>query len=214
MNAIKKYRVLGVLLGFAVAPLAFGEAQVAMWKAQDVRFIYRGYVTTYSCEILGRKIRHVLHAVGAHEVTTVRTESCNILQPLGAAPTQTASLRINLMSPAAASDELRSELDRNRGRAELLERFGIRPISNEDFRARWVERDIARESGIRFDAGDCELLQQLREQVLTKLAIKILTHDRSCSRSPHRLRKPTLKVLALIAAPRMDALTHLRREGS
>lgn len=211
MNAIKKSCVLGILLSLAMSPLAFGEPHVAMWKSQDVRFIYRGYVTTYRCQILGSKVRAVLHAIGAHESTTIQAESCNVLQLAGGAPAQVASMRITLVSPALATPELRAELASTAARAELLERFGARSRLDTEFQAVWQQRDLA---SLRMDSGDCELLQQLREQVLSKLAVQILGRDGPCSLSPHRLRKPTLRVLTLLPVPHADTINGFVRDRS
>jgi hypothetical protein len=55
-----------------------------------------------------------------------------------------------------------------------------------------------RAGAAKFDSEDCELLRQLREQVLSKLAVRVLARDRSCSMQ--RLRRPTLKVAVLVPA--------------
>lgn len=207
MISIKRLRVLGVLLCLAIAPFARAEPQTAAWKAQDVRFVYRSSLTIYDCEHLGSKMRQILHAVGAHASTRIQTESCNVLQPAGGTPAQVVSMRIQLTAPALATPELRAELRRESSRHELLKRFGVQTVSSDEFAAVWVKRDLSNMRGLRMDAGDCELLLQVREQVLSKLAVEVVGSDRSCSSSPHRLRRPVLKVLALVPLPHADTMT-------
>lgn len=208
----KRMRILGVLLCLAVAPLARAEPHSAAWKMQDVRFVYRGTLTIYDCEILGSKVRQILDAVGAHESTRVQTESCNVLQPTGGAPAQVVSMRIHLTAPALATAELAAEQASAAARNELLKRLGAQPLALDEFPAAWIERDLSNMRGLKITAGDCELLRQVHEQLLSRLAVRVLRSDRSCSSSPHRLRRPVLKVLALMPLPHADAITQLIRK--
>ena len=214
MIVIKRLRVLGVLLCFAIAPLARAEPQPAAWRVQDVRFVYRGSMTIYDCVHLGLKVRQILDAVGVHESTRIQTESCNVLQPAGGAPTQVVSMRIHLAAPAFATAELKAEQASASARNELLERLGAQRLSASEFAAVWVERDLSNTRGLKMSAGDCELLQQVREQLLSRLAVQVIGRERSCSSSPHRLRRPVLKVLALVPLPHADAMTRLIRDGT
>jgi hypothetical protein len=55
-------------------------------------------------------------------------------------------------------------------------------------------------------------VHHLGAQVLDKLAIEIVEQDASCSRSPHRLRKPILRILTLVPAASPDSTISLARD--
>jgi hypothetical protein len=96
------------------------------------------------------------------------------------------------------TSELKSEAENFESRRVLLERLGVTVHGAQEFPADWRALDIARVRAVKFGPADCELLRQLRVQVLSKLAVKVIAHDRSCS--IQRLRSPTLKIAVLVPA--------------
>jgi hypothetical protein len=204
MNSIIGRAACVLLSPFVIAGAARAEGEQALWRTQEINFTYRGYTTIYDCRTLSTKVSQLLFAVGARQGTSIRAESCAVMQPFGGAPTQMASMRINVTSPTLATAEAESALARDSSRRVLLNRLGVQSAPEEAFPAFWGRLDLARIDRARFRASDCELLQQIADQVLPKMAITVENMN-SCSMSPHRLSKPTLKVLALLPAPETDA---------
>jgi hypothetical protein len=204
MNAFVGRAACALLSLFAIAAAARGESEQALWRTQEINFTYHGYTTIYDCRTLSTKVSQLLFAAGARQGTSIRAESCAVMQPFGGAPTQMASMRINVTSPTLATAEAESDLARDSGRRALLNRLGVQSVPSAAFPAFWGSLDLARIDRANFRASDCELLQQIADQVLPKMAITVENMN-SCSMSPHRLSKPTLKVLALLPAPETDA---------
>jgi hypothetical protein len=205
MNAIFRHAILVLLCLCAISAMAGGNTEQALWRTQEINFIYRGYMTTYDCRTLSTKVSRLLLAVGARQGTSVKTEACNVVQPFGGTPTQLATMRLSVTSPARANAEMKSEIARDSSRRTLLSRLGVQIAPAEEFLAFWASMDVARIEHPTFSASDCELLEQFAAQVLPKMAIAV-EYRKSCSSSPHRLSKPTLKVLALLPMPPADAV--------
>ena len=194
-----------IVVSSAMLP-AHAESQRALWKTQQIRFVYRGYTTMYACSVLEAKVRQILGALGAQDGTKVDAQHCNVVHAASTAAMQTASLQIDVVSAAPATPELKNTLASQSSRRELLSRLGVEQATADEFPAEWHGVDVASLRQIRLTAGDCELIRQLRDQVFPKLAIQVIASDRSCSLAPHRLREPRLKVLALLPATQPDAL--------
>ena len=185
-----------LVTGLVAMATASAHTQAAYWRTQDIKFVYRGHGSLYECTSLRNKVAQVLSEIGAKVGTRVDPLGCQIAQ--SEVPSQLATLRITIVSPAPATNELKQELARLDSRRELLDRVGATPPSTEEFPADWQDVDVARTSAARFGSEDCDLLRQLREQVLAKLAVKMLAFDRTCS--SQRMRLPTLKVAVLVPA--------------
>jgi len=189
-------RFLLAILAMSIAgSAAHAHQQVAFWRSQDVRFVYRGQATIYDCEALRQKIRQVLSEIGAHIGTRVEPVGCHVTRAADV-PAQMASFQIRVVSPAPASTHIEQERAKLDSRRALLGRLGVATESAHEFPADWRSVDVVRSGAVRFDGSDCELLRQLREQVLSKLAVKVLAQDRRCSMQ--RLRLPTLTVAVLV----------------
>lgn len=183
----------------AGSAVAMPEAQSAVWRTQDIRFHYRGQLTVYDCASLELKVRQLLVALGAHPVTRVEPQSCNVVH-LPNASTQVASMRIRLVSPALATQVPAVEAAASATRSELLRHLGIDEAPSGTFTATWQRIDVAAIEPLNLSSGDCELLSQLGAQVVPHLAVRIESRNRLCSSSPQRLTPPRLKVTALVAA--------------
>lgn len=185
-----------LMMGLLFAAAANAHTQAAYWRTQDIKFVYRGQSSLYDCVSLRNKVARVLGEIGAQVGTRIEQLSCHISH--SEAPSQLATLRITIVSPAPATTELKQELASLASRRALLERVGAAAPSTEEFAADWQDVDVARTSAARLGSEDCDLLRQLREQVLSKLAVRVLTYDRTCS--TQRLRPPKLKVAVLVPA--------------
>lgn len=192
--------------------VARGETEHGLWKSQQIEMLYRGRITMYDCDVLRHKVQQVLGTIGAHESTEVNTTNCSNLLLSANSSVQVATLHISIVSPARVTPQLRAELARDWSRQELLDRLGAKHVPSEEFPVYWRSVDVAGDERLKLTARDCELLQQLRKQVLPKLAVKVMARDSHCSTSPQRLRAPRLKIMALMPVPSPDAIDNAHLE--
>lgn len=171
--------------------------QSAVWHSQELRFDYRGTMTLYDCDALVHKVRQILVALGAHRRSRVEPIVCHVVH-LPSVSTQTASMRITVTSPVP--EDLAKPSPGEESRRQLLAHLGVQPEPHGELVAAWQDVDVAAIRPLRLSAADCELLRQLRKHVLDHLAVRVVAADQSCSSSPHYLRRPVLKVAALLPA--------------
>lgn len=184
----------------AIAPAAVmanssDEAVTAVWKAQQVNFEYRGYSTTYSCRSLEEKLQIILRSVGAHESVRLQSYICD--QQLGI-----ARFQISMQSPVIASEENIRELTTHDSKDQLVARVKggqlPGPADLERFPAVWKKVSFARDRDMRLERGDCELVQQLRRQILPHMSVQIVKDNISCSSAFGNITAPRLTVSALV----------------
>jgi hypothetical protein len=184
--------------GVAVADApAEGESVEAVWKAQQVNFEYRGYSTAYSCRSLEDKLELILRTVGAREDVQLRSYACD--EQIGI-----ARFQISLQSPVVASEQNVREQTTHDAKGELVARVkGEKLPSAADlprFTAVWKTVSFARDPRMRLERGDCELVQQLRRQILPRMSVHILKDNVRCSSSMGNIGPPRLTVSALVPA--------------
>jgi hypothetical protein len=168
----------------------------AIWRRQVVSFEYRADETTYSCRILWQKISGMLLYVGARTAAPFEGFQCNDFAG-------TVRLQIALESPVEATPEnLRAATDYDT-RDLLVARLqgGQLPTAGDvaRFPAAWTTLAL-RESHMQLTSADCELVQQLRRQVLPKLSVEVVQEPARCVPTLSRGRAPALKVRALLVA--------------
>jgi len=187
----------------ALAPAAVlanptDEQVTAVWKAQQLNFEYRGYSTTYSCRSLEDKLEIILRTVGARENVRLQSYVCD--ERVGV-----ARFQIAMQSPVVATEENIRELTTHDSKDELVARVNGEqlPAANdlERFPAVWKKVSFARDRDMRLERGDCELVQQLRRQILPRMAVRIVTDKTSsCSSAFGNVGSPRLTVSALVPA--------------
>jgi hypothetical protein len=180
----------------AAAP-AEGETVEAVWKAQQVNFEYRGYSTIYSCQSLEDKLAVILRSVGAREDLQLRSYACN--EEIGV-----ARFQVLLQSPVAASEANIREITTHAAKDELVARVnGEKLATPEDlprFTAVWKTVSFARDQDMRLERGDCELVKQLRREILPRLSVQVVKDNVRCSSSMGNVGRPRLIVSALVPA--------------
>jgi hypothetical protein len=166
----------------------------AVWKPQRVNFVYRGYSTLYTCSGLRHKLRKILTTVGARDGLELRAYSCDDAL-------STARFQIVLISPVEATPENIEQLTAYDGRDELVARVrGERLATAEDverFPAVWKTISFARSRQMKLAPGDCELVQQLRQHILPRMSVHIVSDRVRCSQFGN-IGKPQLTVSALV----------------
>jgi hypothetical protein len=192
---------LAVLLALDPATVLANPTEqevTAVWKAQQMNFEYRGYSTTYSCRSLEDKLEIILRTVGARENVRLQSYVCD--EQVGI-----ARFQISMQSPVVASDENIRELTTHDSKDELVARVNGEQLPNandvERFPAVWKEVSFARDRDMRLERGDCELVQQLRRQILPRMSVRIVKDKtNSCSSAFGNVGSPRLTVSALVPA--------------
>lgn len=174
------------------------ENVTAVWKAQQVNFEYRGYSTTYSCRSLEDKLTMILRTVGAREDVQLRSYVCD--EQLGI-----ARFQVSMQSPVVASEENVREITSHDSKDELIARVNGEKLASaadvERFPAVWKTVSFSRDRTLRLERGDCELVQQLRQQILPRMSIQVVKDNLRCSSSLGNVGPPRLTVSALVPAP-------------
>jgi hypothetical protein len=185
-----------MLIACFVTSLARAEQVVqAVWKTIQVRFTYRATTTYYSCSSLRDTVASVLHSIGARDNVRVRTQTCDEFS-------NESTMLITLESPVEATQANVEQLTTYSSVDELTARVrGERLRTAQDlarFAAEWKTVSFTRNRIARLQASDCELLRQLRDQVFSKLAVRVDRDHLRCSMFG-AIGRPRLTVTALMA---------------
>lgn len=166
----------------------------AVWLPQVVNFTYQADDTVYTCSSLWQKVTGILAHLGARRTAPVERTTCDDFA-------HTVRLQIALESPAAATEQTLLAMTDYDSTDMLAARVrGMQLPSAGDvprFPAAWTTLTL-RNPAMRLTAGDCELVHQLRKQVLPKLSVEVLNEPTRCT--PNLARggmPPKMKVRAL-----------------
>jgi hypothetical protein len=170
----------------------------AVWKVQSLSFAYSGYATVYSCDALLDKVRGILQSLGARDTLRIRSLGCADMVTHG-------RMEITLESPVEATPKNIQALTTYDSKQELVARVrNERLATAEDvqhFPAIWKTISMTRDRSLKLGPSDCELVEQLRRDVLPHMSIRV-EHDRlRCSPVFGNIGQPQLRVAALVALP-------------
>jgi hypothetical protein len=171
----------------------------AVWKVQSFNFVFGGYTTTYSCNTLARRVRNVLMSVGVPDSITISMLDCADLNG-------GARMQITLASPVEATPENVRALTSHDSRDELIAKLRNEPLETaadlKRFAASWTEVSLSKAVKPRLEPGDCELVRQIRRDVLPRLSVRVLREDLNCTNGGFvRFTPPRLTVSALLPVP-------------
>lgn len=166
----------------------------AVWYAQSLNFRFQGASVTYSCAGLQSRLVAILRTVGVQNSKAV---SC-----LGNSQARNLEVRVqtqHALEATAANIEAATRFD---GKRRLLAHLrGEQLPSAADvprFSARWQRIDLHRQRKLVLLPGDCELLQQVRDQLFPKLAIVVERDGLNCHSGSATRIGPRLRVVALL----------------
>ncbi len=194
----------GSMLLPLVARAAENSAPVqATWKAEEIRYSYTGFTTAYSCDAAEDRLKAILRALGAHEQTRVSAQGCDFNRP-------SRNFFINITTavpvPLADSKTDNSKPVAGNSRDELLKRLGVAPkVLDETFAAQWKTIELSRDRKLDLQPGDCELMEGVRDHVLPKLSVKVVTDRVNCVPRQLTYQTPELTVSALVPVATPDA---------
>ncbi len=172
---------LAVVAVWAVPALAaeLAETQAetqAVWTPKEASFTYMGFTTKYSCEGLVSKVKTVLLSLGARRSDlTVYGTGC--LDPGRPAPAPGVKVRMNVLVPAGSS-----------GDATAVAAY-------------WKPVRVQLDSDPLSEAGECELVEQIKQKLLPLFSTRNVEFKPDCV--PHQLSPggTRLQAQVLVAEP-------------
>jgi hypothetical protein len=200
---------LAGLLGALALNCASGaqDEVAAVFKAHELRFVYRSLVNPLDCNQLRNHIAGILRAVGARDDIKVVVTNCELFlspdQDPGwdswdrASPLdrfgysrerlQLSNVRVELMFPVEATPAVLAEIDKDKSRRELISRVTGNPAAalNDPIIFPTQRREVTLSySTIRLRPEDCELLEQMIPTVFRQLDVKVVSRQLYCD--PHQ----------------------------
>jgi hypothetical protein len=169
----------------------------AIWLPQVVSFTYHADDTFYTCSSLWQKVTGILAHLGARTMAPFHRIRCDDFA-------HTVRLQIALESPAEATPANILAVTTYDSEDLLVARLQGKQLPTAAdvprFPAAWTTHSF-RNAEMRLTAGDCELVHQLRKQVLPKLSVQVLNEPTRCAASLSRGgMPPKMKVRALTVA--------------
>jgi hypothetical protein len=173
----------------------------AVWKVQSLSFAYSGYATVYSCDALLDKVRVILQSLGARDSLRIRSFGCTDMVTHG-------RMEITLESPVEATPSNIEAITTYDSKQELLARVRneelVRAEDVQRFPATWKTVSMTRDRSLKLGPSDCELVEQLRRDVLPRMSIRVEYDRLRCSTVFGNIGQPQLRVAALVALPEPD----------
>jgi hypothetical protein len=166
----------------------------AIWLPQVVNFTYQADDTYYTCNSLWQKVSGILAHLGARRTAPADRITCDDFA-------HTVRLQIALESPAEATPANLLAITDYDSQDMLVARLRGKQLPSANdvprFPAAWTTLSL-RSPQMQLTAGDCELVNQLRKQVLPKMSVQVLNEPARCSAVLSRGgMPPKMKVRAL-----------------
>ena len=159
------------------APVESAPPTWAVWTPKELRFVYLGFTSHYSCDGLADKMRAIVRQLGARSDLKIREVPCS--GQLGR-PTEFPGVTVNMnvLVPWDAASA-------NAAATPVPAHWKLVEIS--------TERDPLRE------AGDCELIEQVKSRVLPLFTTRNVEYHSTCIPNQLQIGGTQLKAEVLIA---------------
>jgi hypothetical protein len=157
--------VAGVYVSAACAAAAADSEnpQLAAWTPTELRFIYQGFTTRYSCDGLRDQVRSALLVLGARKDLTVHAAACS--SPPGRPdPFPGVTIKMQVLKPLAAN--------------------AASPDAGA-VAAHWQTVDLRLDRDAVSESGNCELLEQIKQSILPLFTTRNVEYSSNCV--PHQL---------------------------
>jgi hypothetical protein len=161
----------GLLLGLPAAAADTGApaaaaatAQPAVWTQKQLNFLFQGFTAHYSCDGLETKIKHVIKELGARGDFEVHSYGCGTSGRPD--PFPSVSIKMSVLQPAPAAT-----------------------AATDIVPAHWQRVDLHLDRDPVWEAGDCELLEQIKQKLLPLFATRDIDFASNCV--PHQLNLGT-----------------------
>ena len=156
------------------AAAARGEA--AVWTPKELTFVYQGFTTKYSCDGLRDKVRDILLQLGAREDLQVNASPCSSLGRPD--PFPGVRIKMNVLQPAGDKSAT---------------------AGTQSVPAHWKAVDLTPERDAVSAAGDCELVEQVKQSILPLFATRNVQYSSNCV--PHQLQVGATQLRAEVLVP-------------
>ena len=149
----------------------------AVWTPKELRFVYMGFTSHYSCDGLRDKMRVILLQLGARPDMKLRETPC--AGQLGR-PTEFPGVTVNMnvLTPFDAAKTNAAET----------------PLP-----AHWKSVEISTDRDPLREAGDCELVEQVKSHVLPLFTTRNIEYRSTCIPNQLQVGGTLLKAEVLIA---------------
>jgi hypothetical protein len=189
---------LTLLTAFLSAPLFAADdtgSVSAVWTPKEMRFVYLGFTSKYSCDGLADRMRKVLLLLGARKDLKVSPSGCS--SPFGRPdPFPGVTIRMSVLEPAAQAPTEAGPNGAGSANAATGGNAGAAPVP-----AHWKMIDV--NSALAHDplwqAGQCELLEQVKQSVLPKFRTRNVVYQSTCV--PNQLNVGATQLRAEILVP-------------
>jgi hypothetical protein len=161
----------------AEAPAAASAPTWAVWTPKELRFVYMGFTSHYSCDGLRDKMRAILLQLGARPDFDIRAVPCS--GDFGR-PSEFpgVTVKMNVLTP----------WDSTRANA------AVTPVP-----AHWKLVELSTDRDPLREAGDCELIEQVKPRVLPLFSTRNIDYHSTCIPNQLSVGGTQLKAEVLIA---------------
>lgn len=156
-------------------------SESAVWTPKELSFLYQGVTAKYSCDGLRAKLRSVLLRLGAREDLELREGGCT--SSGGPDPFPSVKIKMNVLQPAVPAAA------------------GGAPAAVP---AHWQTVNLVTERDPVFAAGDCELVEQIKQYVLPLFATRNVEYRLNCV--PNQLQPGGARLRAEVLISDSNAL--------
>jgi hypothetical protein len=149
----------------------------AVWVQKEKRFVFMGFTAKYSCDGLQERIRTVLIQLGARKDLEVRPSPCSA--PFGR-PTvfPGVSIKMNVLQPVNGTTDTAA----------------TPPVP-----AHWKRVDLTSAGDAVRDAGDCEVIEQIKQSILPLFTTRNVDYKSTCIPNQLTLGGTVLRADVLVA---------------
>jgi hypothetical protein len=172
------------------------NAVTAIWYVQQIEMRYVGGTTIYSCGGLRDRVRAIMLRLGAREDVAVVVADCE-------SPGLMPRVRIALTSAVPATSAIVERLTQYDERTQLIARVRGETLPGaadlERFPAVIERISFSRDPRLALRPSDCDLVRQIRREVVPRMAVRVVTDNLNCSAFGN-VGRPRLTVDALVAA--------------
>jgi hypothetical protein len=169
----------------------------AVMVGREAELVYMGFTSYYSCYGLRDKVRRVLDDLGMGGGLKLSARNC--IRMTG--PEVMPSVRIVAQVATEATPEVLAQLESEAGKRQLVARVkGVAPVeATAQFPARRKLVVLEADPLGDLQAGDCELVELLRDRVFPKLGVKVIEDRTQCS--PRQLTLGSIHTVVEVLEP-------------
>ena len=156
------------------AAAARGES--AVWAPKKLTFVYQGFTTKYSCDGLQDKVRRLLLELGAREDLQVNASPCVSLGRPD--PFPGVRIKMNVLQPAGDKSAT---------------------AGTQSVPAHWKTVDLTPERDTVSAAGDCELVEQVKQSILPLFTTRNVQYSSTCVPNQLQIGATRLRAEVLVS---------------